>query len=173
MGQHRVLGRLLEVQRRGQLVVLDLDELGGVARLRRGAGHHHGDDLAGEADPVDRDRRVGRRLLLRRDRPGVDAHPDRLAEVGGGDHVHDAHRVLGRTSVDAGDPGMGEGAAHHRQVQHPGQGDVVGPAGAAGDQPGVLLAAARRTDLCGRALFGRGHDTRSRDAARTALTMFW
>ena len=63
----------LEVERGRQLVVLHVDELGGVARLGGAAGDHHGDDLAGEGDPVGRHRRVGRRLLVGRDRPGVDA----------------------------------------------------------------------------------------------------
>ena len=44
---------LLEVEGRRQLVVLDVDELGRVARLGGGAGHDDGDDLAGERDPVD------------------------------------------------------------------------------------------------------------------------
>ena len=60
MGEHLVLGGLLEVERGGQLVVLDVDELGGVAGLGGGARHDDGDDLAGEGHPVDGDRRVGR-----------------------------------------------------------------------------------------------------------------
>ena len=54
---------------------------------------------------------------------------------------------LGRLGVDADDLRVREGAADHGEVQHPGQGEVVGPAGAAGDQPLVLLAAAVRADL--------------------------
>ena len=46
-----------------------------------------------------------------------------------------------------GDVRVGERAAHHREVQHPGQGDVVGPPGAAGDQALVLLAPAVLADL--------------------------
>ena len=71
--QHLVLGGLLEVEHGGQLVVLDVDELGRVAGLGGAAGDDDGDDLAGEGDPVDRHRRVRRRHLVRRDRPGVDA----------------------------------------------------------------------------------------------------
>ena len=46
-----------------------------------------------------------------------------------------------------GDPGVRDRAAQDRHVQHAGQHDVVGPVGPAGDQPGVLLAAAGRADL--------------------------
>ena len=65
---------LLEVERRGQLLVVDVDELGGVAGLGGAARDHHGDDLAGEGDPVGRHRHVVRRDLVRGDRPGVDVH---------------------------------------------------------------------------------------------------
>ena len=71
--EHLVLRGLLEVERGGQLVVVDVDQLGGVPRLGGGAGHDDGDDLAGEGDPVDRDRQVRRGDLLGGDRPGVDA----------------------------------------------------------------------------------------------------
>ena len=61
--------------------------------------------------------------------------------------------------------GVGEGAAHHGEVQHAGQLDVVGPAGAAGDEALVLLAGARLADLArrrvggvGRAVLGDRHD---------------
>ena len=149
VGEDRVLGGLLEVEHGGQLVVLDVDELGGVARLGGAAGHHHRDDLAGEGDPVGRHRRVRRRLLVGRDRPGVDADAELVAEVLAGQHGDHVGRGLGRLDVDASDRRVGEGAAHHRQVQHPGERDVVGPPGAAGDQPLVLLAAPVLADLGG------------------------
>src|SRR5690606_13808136 len=98
-----------------------------------------------------------------------------------------------RVGVDAGDPGVCHGAAQQRHVQHPGQRQVVGPPGPAGDQSRVLLAPAGAPHL----RFGNsGHDCdtsegmlavtgscgtsacRAADgicsaAARTALTMFW
>ena len=58
MGEDVVGRGLLEVEDGGQLVVVDVDELGGVPGLRRGAGDDDRDDLAGEGDPVDRDRQV-------------------------------------------------------------------------------------------------------------------
>ena len=80
--EHLVLRGLLEVDRGGELVVVDVHELGGVARLGGGAGHDHGHDLAGERDPVDRDRGVHGSLLLRRDRPGVDQDALHVRDVG-------------------------------------------------------------------------------------------
>ena len=53
------------------------------AALRR---HHDRHDLAGEGDPVGGHRRVGGRLLVGRDRPGVDADAELLAEVLAGQH---------------------------------------------------------------------------------------
>ncbi len=52
MREDLVGGGLLEVERGRQLVVLHVDELGGVARLGGRAGDDDGDDLAGERDPV-------------------------------------------------------------------------------------------------------------------------
>ncbi|GIL37379.1 hypothetical protein PDTK01_34540 [Phycicoccus sp. DTK01] len=74
---------------------------------------------------------------------------------------------------------MGEGAADHREVQHPGQLDVVGPAGAAGDEALVLLAAAVLADLGRGAVVDGGHQALLLSllidpaAAATALTMLW
>ena len=53
-------GGRLELERGGQLVVLDVDQLGRVACLGGRASHDDGDDLAGEGDPVGRHRRVRR-----------------------------------------------------------------------------------------------------------------
>ena len=95
--------------------------------------------------------------------------------------------------VDTGDAGMRDGTAQDRQVLHPGQHEVVGPPGAAGDQMLVFLAQPGLADF---RFGGGGHRTppavsafaasvgrrrrrsvappRSRCAAScTALTMFW
>ena len=101
--EHLVLRGLLEVERGGQLLVVDVDELGGVAGLGRAARDHDRDDLAGERDPVDRHRQVVRGHLVRGDRPGVDADALALAEVGAGEHGDDVGRRLGLAGVDVGD----------------------------------------------------------------------
>ena len=154
-------GRLLEVDRGRQLLVVDVDQLGGVAGLGRGPRDDHGDGLAGEGDPVGGQRRVRRRDLVGGDRPGVDAGALAVAEVGAGEHGDDVGGRRRGAGVDVGDPRVGEGAAHHREVQHPGGLEVVGPAGASGDQALVLLAAALLADLGGRAVLGGGHDVAS------------
>src|SRR5699024_1093644 len=61
---------------------------------------------------------------------------------------------------------------HHAQVQHAGQGHVVGVAAAAGDQARILLARARPADLRA-GLFGDRHrETSDPAACCTAATMF-
>ncbi len=131
------------------------------AKLTRSERHRqvHGGDLVGG------------------DRPGVDQAALALAEVGAGEDRHHVGGALGLALVDRGDGGVGEGAAHHGEVEHARQHDVVGPAGAPGDEALVLLAAAVAPDLHlgpGAALLGRGHDVISCPAACcTALTMLW
>ena len=192
VGQHGVLGGLLEVEGGRQLVVLHVDELGGVARLGGAAGHDDRHDLTGEGDPVGRHRQVRRGDLVLGDRPGVDAGALRLAEVGAGEDVDDVGGALGLAGVDRDDLRVGERAADHRQVQHPRERDVVGPAGAAGDEPLVLLAAALAADLspggcrAGRGFLDGGHAVTpcsapvslvlvepAPAACCTALTMLW
>ena len=47
-----LLGGILEIDHRRQRLVLDLDQFGGVARLRQRFGDHEGDPVADIADPV-------------------------------------------------------------------------------------------------------------------------
>ena len=68
-------------------------------------------------------------------------------------------------------------AAGEGEVEHAGQDDVVGPAGASGDEPGVLLALAPLPDLRGSgvgAVVDGGHRAPPVSAAAsTDFTMFW
>ena len=172
VGDDLVLCRLLEVERGRQLVVLHVDELGSVLRLGGAARDDDRDDLARERRPVQGHRRVCRRLLVWRDRPGVDHHALLVGDVLTGHDRHDIGGLFRRRGVDRGDGGVGERAAHHGHVQHPGQGEVVGPAGAAGDQSLVLLATPVPPDLGGGPLLGGGHDP-APAACCTAFTMLW
>jgi hypothetical protein len=99
---------------------------------------------------VDGDRRVAGVDHVRRHGPRAGQRPLLLGEVATAEDGDDARRLLGGGDVDRGDPGVRDGAAQHRHVQHPGQHQVVGPLGAPGDQPGVLLAQAGLADLLGR-----------------------
>ena len=60
-----VLRGRLHVQDRVLRLVVDVDELGGVLGLGRGAGHDDGDALTGERHPADGQHRALRRLLVR------------------------------------------------------------------------------------------------------------
>jgi hypothetical protein len=181
--EHLVLDRLLEIEDGGQLLVVDVDELSGVACLRRGSRRDDGDDLAGAGHVVHDDGQVVGSLLLRVERPRVGDRALDVLDVGAGDDVDDARSRLGLSRVDGRDAGVGEGAAHQGEVQHAGQLDVVGPTGATRDEALVLLAAPRLADLevgrCGAgAVVGDRHDgtaceLSSPAACCTALTMLW
>ena len=105
---------LLHVQHGRQVVVVDDDELGGVAGGGGVAGDHDGDAVTGEVHGVDGQRRRLRRLLVRRDRPGVGQARLRQPEVGGGVDGEDAGQRPGLVGVDPGDPGVRERASAPR-----------------------------------------------------------
>jgi hypothetical protein len=142
--------RLLDAVDHRQLVVVDLDRLGGVDGVLAAVGHDHGDDLAHVADPVLGHRPVvgdagvlGRlaRIGAAGHRPGTGHGRGPLGgDLLAGEHGHHPGQLLGRGGVDRGDVGVGDRAARERQPQHARQGDVVGVAALAGDQLGVLLA---------------------------------
>src|SRR5690606_13189364 len=70
-----------------------------------------------------------------------------LGQVLPREHRDDAVGLARLGRLDRGDACVGEGAAHHGQVEHPGELDVVRPAGASGDEALVLLAAPGPADL--------------------------
>ena len=143
MQQRRaVRERSLHVQHRWQVLVVDEHQLARVPGRRGVPRDDHGHALAGEVHGVDGERRALRRLLVGHDRPRAGQGDLFGAEVPGGEDAKDAGQAAGLVGVDAGDPGVRHGRADHGHVQQPGQGDVVGPAGAPGDEAGVLLAGA-------------------------------
>jgi len=117
-----------------------------------------------------------------------------VTEVGGAERGDHAGPVERGADVDPVDPGVRDRAADDRHVHQARQLDVVGPPGAAGDQPPVLLALERPADVPGGVrlvdrlwvlfdLLGDeagveflGHAVTSAlfsAAWRTARTMFW
>jgi hypothetical protein len=138
--QGRVGGQgVLDVDHRRQLVVVDVDQLGGVHRLGAGAGHDQRDRVAGVAHPVDRECRA-RRLLV-----DVGEARQRLAtEVGGGEHGEHAVGGRGRGGVQPGDACVGEGAADEGRMGDTCAVEVVHE-GASPEQELLVLDAA---DLC-------------------------
>ena len=149
--------RLLDGGHDRQLLVVNLDRLGGVDRVLAGVGDHHGDRVTGHADLVPGDRPVGRDPGLGGDRPstGQPGGPVR-GQVGaavGGDH---AGQLQGGRGVHSGDAGVRHGTAHHGHPDHAGQDEVVEEVAVPGDEEVVLLAEHPRADVSARLDGGLG-----------------
>ena len=126
--------RLPHVDHRREHLVVDLDQLERVARRVAVLGHHEGDLLALEAHLVGGQH--GLHVV------GQRGHPRQalLGQVGAGDHGHHLGVRLGGADVDAHDAGVGHRRAQDRQVQHPGELDVVAVLAHAAHEARVLLA---------------------------------
>src|ERR1022692_1220878 len=75
---------------------------------------------------------------VRGDRPGARKAALLAGEVGAGERRDHAGDLPGGADVHRGDLRVRIRAAQESHVDHAGQGDVVGPVGLAGDEPGVL-----------------------------------
>ena len=112
-----VLGGVLEVDHGRERLVVDLDQLGGVARLRERLGHHESDAVADEAHLVgdehglERAVALGGAEILRHQVGGEGAELLRQG-VGAGEHAEHARRGLRLRDVDALDAGMGVRREH-------------------------------------------------------------
>ena len=97
-----VAERSLDVAHRRQLLVVDLDELGGVLGERPAVRDHDRDAVAGVARLVDRERPVRRQLDVLGDGPGA-RQPARplVGEVGAGERRDDALGLACGREVDA------------------------------------------------------------------------
>ena len=135
-----------QVDHRWQLLVLDLDELGRVLGLEQRLGDDERDLVADVPHLALRQHRV-RRLLHRRavlavDQPAARQATDLgLGEIGAGDDVDDAGRLLRSVELDRLDARVRVRAAQEDAVGLPRQGDVVGVVAGAGDEAPVLAAA--------------------------------
>ena len=142
---HRGAGvqRPLGVDHGRQRLVLDVDELQGVAGRVAVLGDHERDLLALVADLVG-----GQHGLHV---PGQGRHPGQVALGQGlaGDHRLDLGMGQRVGGVHGHDPGVRQRAAQHRAVQHARQLDVIHEPALAADEPRVLLArAVVRTHRC-------------------------
>ena len=149
LGVHQV-GSVSErgphVQDRRQGLVVDLDGLERVRGEVAVTGDDDGDGITDEAHFLGGQRRMGRDLDVVGDRPDAGHRTELVAELlarEGGDHAGLGQR---RRDVDAGDAGVRHRAAQDGHVEQPGDRDVVGPVGAAGDESRILLAAHRLAD---------------------------
>ena len=164
------LRRRHEIDRRRLGRIVHFDQLQRVLGEIAALGHHQRHRLADEAYTARRERPVGARM----DESGVLVQ-QRHGRVGGaqilvGEHRVDAAERQRRVRIDAGEAGLGVGAAQHRRVGHVGQADVVDEAGAPGEQPRVLAPRDRLADQ------PRGHGLSPRSIAaarRTAATICW
>ena len=110
--QRGVVGeRVLDVGDHRQVVVVDVDQLGGVHRLGAGLGDHEGDRVADVADLVDGQGRAAGLVV-----DVGEARERFAAEVVGGVDGEHARRRGRLGGVDAGDPGVRERAAHEDRV---------------------------------------------------------
>ena len=125
------------------------------------------DDLTGVRDPLERDREVSRGLLVRRQRPRGDIHALDVGDVLAGKYRDDTRGGGRLRGVDRGDRGVREGAAHHSQMQHSGELDVVSPPGATGDESAVFLAATGLANLGLGTVVNSGHLTHLPSPRRT------
>ena len=121
-GLHRLLG----VVHDGQLLVVDLDQVGRLARrplvLRHDRRHRLADEahpLGTERVPLDALRPHGRRVVGLHDRVHV------VGDFLPGDHVDDPGHGLGGLRVHAPDAGVGVGTPDDGQVEHPVELDVA------------------------------------------------
>jgi hypothetical protein len=125
-----ILGGLFEIDHRRQRLVVDLDQLGGVARLGERLGDDEGDAVADEAYLVGDQYRLKRAMPLGRaevlgHQVGGEAAELVGRRIGAGEHREHAGRGLGLGGVDALDAGVRVRRQHGDPVAHAGQGNVI------------------------------------------------
>ena len=144
-------GSLRRIGHRGQNFVIDIDQLGGVARLRGGLGDDERDRLADIAHPPfgqpamrpPEHRRPVRPLPL--ERHPHRAEPGRRQILAGIDRQHRRRRPR-RRQVDRPDARVGVRRAQHKAVRLSRQADIVLKPPEPGQQPLVLEAPHRLPD---------------------------
>jgi hypothetical protein len=108
--------------------------------------HHRRDDVALEADLVDRDHRMGRHLHVGQ-HPAA-GHLAHLAlQVGAGEHRHHSGHGPGRRGIDTEDAGVGVGTAYESHGGGAWGSDIGHVLPLAVEQPGVLPPFHPLTDL--------------------------
>ena len=137
--------------RRGQRLVIDLDELGGVERRAAALRQNDRHRLADVPHALARERparRLGhRRAVVRADRPQRTHRPDAVRRhVGADEDRDDAGGGRRRTDVDRADARVRVRRAHDRAVQCIGNGEIGDELAAPREEAQVLLAEHPRPD---------------------------
>jgi hypothetical protein len=144
------LDRILERDHGRQGLIVDRDQLGGVARLLQGLRHHKGDAVADRADLSARQDRAERAVAFRAAHVlGHDRHQasDLIGlGVGAGEHGENSRSRLGRRRIDALDTRVGVRRHHQHTVALQRHVDVIDIAAAAGDEAGILKPGNRLAD---------------------------
>ncbi|GAA0908875.1 hypothetical protein GCM10009558_012650 [Virgisporangium aurantiacum] len=153
--------RVLDTDRRRQFVVVHGDEVGGVAGRGRGTRHHDRERLTDVADHVVQ-QRVGQFALSR---PRRHARQPQIRRVAHADDVHHPVGGAGGRQVVARHPGVRHRAADHVRVNHVRQPQTAHEPTAPGEQPRVLTARHRASDIGVAHWFGHRLSMRRRDGA--------
>ena len=140
--------RLPGLDDRRQHLVIDLHQLGGVARLGGGVGDDNRHRVADMPHPVARQGRSRRHRHFRAVAIGDRAHArdraDAIArQILAGENANDTRSRYGRRGLDRSDPGMRMRRAQHRQMGLTRPDNVVEIAAASGQEPPVFGASDR------------------------------
>ncbi len=135
---------------RGERLVVDRNQLGGVLGLDQSLRHHEGDIIAGPAHAVFDKRGIGRpkRAAVAALQSAGDRQvaPSRGLPVRAGEHREHPRRRLGLARVDRADARMRVRGAQHIAEHHAWQHDVADIAAAAPEQPRILEPGHALTD---------------------------
>ena len=164
------LGRRFDVDDHAERLVLDVDELSGINRMRARVGDHDRDAVALVVDLGDGERKVLGALHLLRHRPGARHRClPVVAQVDPREHCDDALGCRRGGRVDRHDRGVRVRATDDDHHDGSGKIDVVDVRPAATQKGIVLLALQRGAD---ETCLGGAHDALPA-AAKTASTMLW
>ena len=146
-----ILRGVADQRHRGERLVVDLDHVGGVARLRLRLGHHEGDAVADEAHLLGLQHLLENAMALgRADVFRHQAGRERTEMIGSavraGQHQHDAGRGLRLRHVDLPDARMRVRGEQVDAVAHAGKHDVVHVTSRAGEETRILDAPHRLPD---------------------------
>ena len=142
---HRRAGlqRLLDVEDRGQRLIVDADLCDGLIGLAVAVGDDGDDRLALVAHLVDRQRR----LVVLAEIDQAEQRVEVARHIGAADDPAHSGGTLGLDGVDAPDPRMRVRAAQHLQMQHALQFVIVEIGRGAGDMTQHVLALGTLADL--------------------------